>query len=328
MLDRDWPLVVLLALDRRSGGVAPATLAAGLAAIDVTAGAADPAELAAEGLVEERDDGVLRLTDIGRQAAGAAVDSARPADQPRLQLLYEVKRDSAEADKPFAGVQLDPPQKLSPRRAIDLVRTLFGRLLYEHGLDTAATQVRSVHFHPDQVRYAPTGWRALPSILRHYQIEPTDVFADFGAGKGRILLQAAQRPFARVVGIEIDPELAVEARRNLERARPRLRCRDVDVVTGDAARWQVPDDVTYAYFYIPFTGEVARAAVANLVASLDRTPRRLRIIHGAREGSSGSEDLVDAIRASGRFDLERTERGERYGWITVRVFVSRPDAPS
>jgi hypothetical protein len=55
-------------------------------------------------------------------------------------------------------------------------------------------------------------------------------------------------------------------------------------VTADARDWQIPDDVTVAYFANPFTGAIFADVVERIFASIDRSPRRMRIIyHWPRE---------------------------------------------
>ena len=107
------------------------------------------------------------------------------------------------------------------------------------------------------------------------------MFADIGAGKGRVVYQAARRyGLKRVIGVELSPALAEEARTNLERHRAAAALSTTfHIVTGDALAWEVPDDVTIAYMFRPFTGATFRGVVDNLIASYDRSPRRLRILY-------------------------------------------------
>jgi SAM-dependent methyltransferase len=134
--------------------------------------------------------------------------------------------------------------------------------------------------HPERVDYHPSGWLSLRALLRRSEVGPDDVFADIGAGKGRVVYQAARRyGLKRVIGVELSPELAGQARANLKRHRRRLRCHDVEIVTSDALAWEVPDDLTIAYMFRPFTGATFRGVVHNLIASYDRSPRRLRILY-------------------------------------------------
>jgi SAM-dependent methyltransferase len=132
----------------------------------------------------------------------------------------------------------------------------------------------------DRLRYQPTAWGTLPRVLRRSQVSPEDVFIDFGCGKGRMVLEAALLyRFARVEGVELSPDLAAIARANLERNRRRLRAPRVDVTVSDVLKYSIPDDVTIAFFANPFTGPIFAHVIAGLLASVDRRPRRLRIVY-------------------------------------------------
>ena len=152
--------------------------------------------------------------------------------------------------------------------------------------------------HPDRVHYEPSGWTALGRALRGQTISPTDVFLDYGSGKGRVVQQAARLPFARVLGIEISPDLNAIARRNVERHRERLTCRDVELVCGDVADFEVPDDVTLAYCFNAFVGDTFVLAMEALVRSHDRPPRSLTLVYG-------HPLMAGALAAHPRFELER-----------------------
>jgi hypothetical protein len=152
----------------------------------------------------------------------------------------------------------------------------------------------------ERVRYDPSGWRDLRRALAPEEVGSDDVFIDFGAGKGRVLLVAAGRyRFRRVIGVELSGALAAIARANIEASRRRLRCPDVEVVTADILDYAVPDDVTVAYLYNPFRGALFDSLVAQLIASVDRRPRRLRLIYRTPLEH-------DRLIATGRFRLERT----------------------
>ena len=119
-------------------------------------------------------------------------------------------------------------------------------------------------------------------MLRRSEVSPEDVFIDFGCGKGRMVLEAALLyRFARVVGVELSPDLAAVARGNVERNRRRLRTPQVEIVVSDVLTYPIPDDVTIAFFFNPFTGPIFGHVVSGLLASVDRSPRRLRIVYSA-----------------------------------------------
>ena len=172
--------------------------------------------------------------------------------------------------------------------------------------------------HPERVRYEPSGWLNLKRALRACAIGTDDVLLDYGCGKGRVLLAAARLPFARVIGVELVPELCEIARRNLQVDRDRRRCGAVEVVHADVTTWDVPDDVTVAFMFNPFRGRVFEVALEHLLASLDRHPRGLRLIY--------SVPMEEArVVATGRARLLRDMSGVRPGvsWsrkMGVRIY--------
>jgi hypothetical protein len=145
---------------------------------------------------------------------------------------------------------------------------------------------------PHRVRHQPSGWLNLRRILRKSEVSEDDVFIDFGSGMGRVVFQAAaDYPFKRVIGVELSSELNDIAKANVRGARRRLRCRHIELVCSDALDYELPDDVTIAYFNNPFTGEIFEAVLRKLVASLERSPRPFRIIYANPEEE---EMLLDA----------------------------------
>jgi precorrin-6B methylase 2 len=142
----------------------------------------------------------------------------------------------------------------------------------------------------------------LGSVLPKDAVRPTDVFVDFGSGMGRLLQQAAKYPFARVVGVEISEELNEIARQNFERNRERFECQNLELVSCDAVEFEIPDDMTHAYFNNPFTGETFKKVIANIVSSIDRAPRRVTLIYEHPK-------MTDALEATGRFELMSVKRG-------------------
>lgn len=101
-------------------------------------------------------------------------------------------------------------------------------------------------------------------------------FLDVGAGKGRALLIAAENPFREVVGIELNPTLAANARSNIAAAE---RARDsapqatlaplsaIRVVEGDALSFALEPVPTLAFLFHPFE----RAALRTFLRNVERT---------------------------------------------------------
>jgi SAM-dependent methyltransferase len=152
--------------------------------------------------------------------------------------------------------------------------------------------------------YKPSEWTVLRRILPKREVGPDDVFVDFGSGLGRVVFQAARYPFRRVVGVELSEQLNAVARDNIEHNRHRLLCQDVELVTADATSFEVPDDMTVAFFANPFTGPTFHSVARGLLDSVDRRPRRLRVIYR-------NPVEHDYLMATGRFRPIRRLRGMR-----------------
>jgi hypothetical protein len=124
--------------------------------------------------------------------------------------------------------------------------------------------------------------------------------------------------FARVVGVELSPDLAAVARDNVERNRSRLRTFRVEIVVSDVLEYPIPDDVTIAFFHNPFTGPVFRHVISGLLASVNRSPRRVRIVYlvPAEEGMMLQTGRIRRV-ASGRSFLSRRRAHAELGLYEV-----------
>ena len=183
----------------------------------------------------------------------------------------------------------------------------------------------------DCAAYVTSRWLPVLRALKKLAPGPDGTFVDLGSGKGTVLLLAALLPFSRVIGVEVDEGLSEAARRNLERARFRLRAQ-AEIVTASAAEWAIPDDTSTVFMFNPFNGQTFRAAAGQVFASYDRRPRVLRIVY-----SHPWEH--DWLLSTGRVAVEDVRPNDwpaRPGWwrtgmviVTYRVIPegSRPGLP-
>jgi SAM-dependent methyltransferase len=141
--------------------------------------------------------------------------------------------------------------------------------------------------------YAATDYWSLFKVLAMLSPDSAhDVFIDYGSGKGRaLIIAAAQGGFRRVIGVEIAEPLMASARRNLARAAQRLRCRDITLEGKGADIYEVPDDVTHAYFCNPFHGKILQETFRRLQDSVRRRPRRIVVICRLPEQSAMEREL-------------------------------------
>lgn len=116
-------------------------------------------------------------------------------------------------------------------------------------------------------------------VLRHARFA-TDrqVFLDFGSGKGRALILAARHGFAMAIGVESSAELCAVARTNIARY-ARRHPGVLHVTCADAAHFEVPVEVTVAYFFNPFGATTMSAVIDRIGESLARVPRDFHVIY-------------------------------------------------
>ncbi|MBN1141491.1 MAG: class I SAM-dependent methyltransferase [Deltaproteobacteria bacterium] len=81
-----------------------------------------------------------------------------------------------------------------------------------------AQEKRPEVVRPD-VHYVPTPKEVVDDMLAMAKVRPGDILYDLGCGDGRIVITAARRWGIKGVGIEIDPKLVRESRRNAAKAK-------------------------------------------------------------------------------------------------------------
>jgi SAM-dependent methyltransferase len=100
-------------------------------------------------------------------------------------------------------------------------------------------------------------------------------FVDIGSGKGRALLLAAERPFRRIIGIELLPELHPIASENAKR----LSRHVIELNCGDAAQFSFPSEPLVVFLFNPLPGAGVRSVVRNIETSLQQSPRPVYLIY-------------------------------------------------
>jgi hypothetical protein len=121
--------------------------------------------------------------------------------------------------------------------------------------------------------------------------------------------QAAKWPLRRVIGVEVLPVLAEFARTLVAAHNHEYRCPSVEIMVCDATQFQVPDDLTIAYLFDPFRGETFDVVLRHIIESIDRQPRRVRLIYV-------NPTQAPQVVATKRFRLVKELRG---GLRDVRV---------
>jgi SAM-dependent methyltransferase len=192
-----------------------------------------------------------------------------------------------------------------------------------YGVATAGamrTEADALNAGSENWPYMGCQWPVLPLVLKDLKHEGT--FVDLGSGKGKALVIAAKLPYQRVVGVEINDELAAAARNNIERFRPKQRAGVVECVTSSATTWVVPDDTSVVFLFNPFFGATFKEALENVFASYDRNPRELHIVYGFPWEHewllSTGRVTVESVRSEGWPRVRRWWESEHV-WVTYHV---------
>jgi SAM-dependent methyltransferase len=152
-----------------------------------------------------------------------------------------------------------------------------------HGIDTGGVLPGSL-LRPDgragdQTAYLGCVPSALTRALGAIGSVKGATFVDLGCGKGRALAVARVFPFARILGVEMNPRLVAAARRNaaiIRRAGPGAP--PIEIVCGDAsAPAPVTGDAVF-FLYHPF-GEASMTRLCANLAARAEPSRRLFVIY-------------------------------------------------
>ena len=122
-------------------------------------------------------------------------------------------------------------------------------------------------------------------------------FLDLGCGKGRALLVATEFPFRKLYGVELSPDTAQTARRNLARLRARFPARArPEVIVGDASAHPLPVGNLVIYMYHPFSAELVAKVVRAVELGLAVDPTRSIYVVYCNPVASSLFDASPALR--------------------------------
>lgn len=133
----------------------------------------------------------------------------------------------------------------------------------------------SVEYH----RYEPTPYEALDLLRDAYPLAATDTVVDFGSGKGRLPFYLAYTFRVRAIGVEMDGGFHEAALDNWINYSKKHHTRgSVQLIHDYAERFIIPPEANRFYFFNPFSVNVFRDVVSNIIASVERSPRPVDLI--------------------------------------------------
>jgi hypothetical protein len=159
------------------------------------------------------------------------------------------------------------------------------------------------------VRYQPSSVDVFRLLMGKLRVEHGDfTFVDYGSGKGRVLMLAAEYPFRRIVGVEFSEALDRVARENL--ARLGDEAARIETVVMDAAQFDPPPGPLVLYFFNPFAPAVLGPVLDRVRASLGADPRPAYVVLTA------PPELGALVEERGFEPVDV----DRLGWLTRGVW--------
>ena len=132
------------------------------------------------------------------------------------------------------------------------------------------------HYHP----YQATDYSALDILFKFYNLESTDNIVDFGCGKGRLIFYINHYFKSRVTGVEMDENYYKDCLKNKETylTSHNTKASDIDFVCCYAQDYKIKHDENKFYFFNPFSIQIFRKIVKNILTSLEEHPRKVQLI--------------------------------------------------
>jgi D-alanine-D-alanine ligase len=161
-------------------------------------------------------------------------------------------------------------------------------------------------------------WReSLPSAsLQEYS------FVDVGAGMGRAMLLAAEMPFREVIGVELNPQLANTARKNIATWKRSGRARaPMQLLVQDATELRFPSGRCVLFLFNPFGAAVLRRLLRSIECEFAGRPEQLDLLYVNHE----QEKVLAAhsgFRALYRGDIYKSSRDEE---ADRKILANQPE---
>jgi SAM-dependent methyltransferase len=118
--------------------------------------------------------------------------------------------------------------------------------------------------------------RLMGEIMNHGS---NKTFLDFGCGKGRAMIVAASYGFEQITGIDFSKEFCEEAEATLQDYSEKNSSAHFTVVNIDAYYFDIPDDITTFFFFNPFDEFIMKEVVSNMMKSVHRNSRTIRVLY-------------------------------------------------
>ncbi len=145
------------------------------------------------------------------------------------------------------------------------------------------TLVESENFDPvndGDSLYEVTYYNDLVTVFNAVEMEPEDTLVDYGCGLGRVLFYANSRHYCNCVGIENNADIFKRLMKNVSAYQSKFLEQEerMHFHNVEAQDYEVRDQDNFFYFFNPFSAQVFKQVVANIVASAKKNPRDIYLV--------------------------------------------------
>jgi len=135
---------------------------------------------------------------------------------------------------------------------------------------------QSLHYN----HYEATPYSILNVLFDAYSLKRSDGFVDFGCGKGRIMFYVHDRFQCAVTGIEMNEQLYQDTLVNLASYTRKVRKKNgaIRVERCLAENYKIAVTENQFYFFNPFSVQIFRKVVDNILLSVEQKNRDTDII--------------------------------------------------
>lgn len=102
---------------------------------------------------------------------------------------------------------------------------------------------------------------------------------DYGCGKGRVMIMAAETGFTDIQGIDLAKELCEQSQKNIAKVKHKYPYASFAVHHADATKFDDIDGIDCFFFFNPFGRTIMQQVIEQIEQSLKKYPRDIYIVY-------------------------------------------------